>query len=86
MCQAAPLATLGKRIKELGGSVITYTGYLYEELLEMAKVEASIGNLLSVTDWLIDGPYIEELRSLELEYRGSSNQRIIILNEEKGLL
>ena len=76
-CQAEALADLGHLVKQAGGTVVTYTGYLYEDLLEMATDHPEIGELLSVSDWLIDGPYIESLRSLELLYRGSSNQRII---------
>ena len=80
-CQAAALAELGRMIRQSGGTVITYTGYIYEDLLEMAKKDPAISDLLSVTDWLIDGPYVEELRSLDLEYRGSSNQRILRFRE-----
>lgn len=76
--QAQALSELGQMVKSIGGTVISYTGYLYEDLLEMGKKNSAILSLLTVSDWLIDGPYIEELRSLELEYRGSSNQRILL--------
>ncbi|MDO4977677.1 MAG: anaerobic ribonucleoside-triphosphate reductase activating protein [Eubacteriales bacterium] len=76
--QPEALFELGQMVKSVGGTVITYTGYLYEDLLEMGKSNPAILSLLSVSDWLIDGPYVEELRSLELEYRGSSNQRILL--------
>ncbi len=80
-CQAGALAELGRMIRQSGGTVITYTGYIYEDLLEMAKEDPAVSDLLSVTDWLIDGPYVEELRSLDLEYRGSTNQRILRFRE-----
>ncbi len=76
-CQAEALVQLGRLVRQFGGTVITYTGYLYEDLLEMSKDHPEIGDLLSISDWLIDGPYVESLRSLELDFRGSSNQRII---------
>ena len=76
-CQAEALVALGRLVRQSGGTVITYTGYLYEDLLEMAKDHPEIGDLISISDWLIDGPYVESLRSLELDFRGSSNQRII---------
>ena len=79
-CQARPLAALGEMVKNHGGTVITYTGYLYEDLLRISSQDSAIADLLAVTDWLIDGPYIESLRSLELNYRGSSNQRILLLD------
>ena len=40
-----------------------------------------IKQILDLTDVLIDGPYIEDLRDVTLEMRGSSNQRIINLNK-----
>lgn len=79
-CQAKELAMLGKMVKESGGTVITYTGYIYEDLLKMAEQNPDIASLLETSDWLVDGPYIESLRSLELDFRGSSNQRILILH------
>jgi anaerobic ribonucleoside-triphosphate reductase activating protein len=37
--------------------------------------------ILEMADYLIDGPYIEDLRDITLEMRGSSNQRIIKLHD-----
>ena len=34
-----------------------------------------------MTNVLVDGPYVEELRDLTLEFRGSSNQRLITLDQ-----
>lgn len=73
--QAYPLALLAKMIHARGGSVITYTGYTFEELARESLEGAAM--LLEETDLLIDGPYIEELASLDLDYRGSSNQRLL---------
>ncbi len=76
-CQAKPLAELGKRIKDMGLGLITYTGYVYEYLLSHANEENGYMELLKVTDILIDGPFVLSKKSLELDFRGSSNQRII---------
>ena len=40
-----------------------------------------MAQILDMADYLIDGPYIEDLRDITLEMRGSSNQRIINLHE-----
>ena len=49
-------------------------GFTMEELLQGSREQRM---LLEKLDVLIDGPYIEEQRSLSLAYRGSRNQRII---------
>lgn len=81
-CQPAPLYALGCKIKSsgLGLNLMVYSGYTYAQLQAMAKESQDVANLLSITDILVDGPYIEALRNLELKYRGSSNQNVIILN------
>ena len=60
----------------LSRGVIVYTGFTYEELLQMPQAQ----ELLEQTDLLIDGPYIRELDD-GLSLRGSSNQRVIPLTE-----
>lgn len=49
--------------------------YVNEQLLKRAKTEPGTAALLAETDVLVDGPFILAERSLELEYRGSRNQR-----------
>ena len=46
-----------------------YTGYTWEEINDL--------DVLQYIDVLVDGKYIEELSNEELEWRGSSNQRVI---------
>ncbi|MBE6849910.1 MAG: anaerobic ribonucleoside-triphosphate reductase activating protein [Ruminococcus sp.] len=75
-CQAQTLAALGTQIRALGLNIITYTGYTFEELYAKRE-ENGIGALLAVTDYLVDGRYVEALKSYELAFRGSSNQRIL---------
>ena len=66
-----------KRVKDLGKSIWMYTGYRYEQVKDREEMK--------YIDVLVDGPYIENLRS-DLKYRGSSNQRLIDvkLSLEKG--
>lgn len=91
--QAPACAELARRLRERGLSVWTYSGYRYEDLAARAAIaELEGGNavaglssvdaagardLLTVTDVLVDGPFVQELRSYELPWRGSSNQRLI---------
>lgn len=63
--------------KSKGLDVILYTGFLFEEVLEMTKANQRLKDLLNNVDTLIDGPFILEQRHLSLKFRGSRNQRII---------
>ena len=73
--QAEALCALADGAKALGKNVMTYTGYVFEDLL--ARNDSWTDRLLDLTDTLVDGPYKEELRDLELQFRGSSNQRLL---------
>ncbi len=55
---AAPLATLGTILKQEGLSVATFTGFTLEFL--MTKKRVSWVDLLSITDFLFAGPYIQD--------------------------
>lgn len=73
-CQAETLAKLGADIKSLGLNIVTYTGYTFEELYS-GKDEWR--RLLEVTDILIDGKFVLELKDWQIKFRGSSNQRYL---------
>jgi len=75
--QAGEFAELGREAKKLGLDVVTYTGYVYENLQQLDI--ACSQDLLAITDILVDGPFILELKDLSLPFRGSSNQRLIDL-------
>jgi len=76
--QAGALARLGEKIHEGGLSIVTYTGYTYEEII--SKQRSSWLRLLSVTDLLVAGPYIPAL-SCTTPFIGSSNQSVIRLSD-----
>lgn len=62
---------LAKKIKEKSDKNIwLYTGFTIEE------IKMRCPEILRYVDWVVDGPYIEELRDIDLKFRGSSNQRI----------
>lgn len=67
---------LARAAQSLGLSVWCYTGFTFEDL--PPEVE-----LLKNIDVLIDGEFIESLRDLELQFRGSHNQRIIDLKKTR---
>ena len=73
--QPKPLTELAKKIHGLKYKDIwCYTGFTFEELL---KGNEDRIELLNNIDVLIDGKFVEELKNLELSFRGSENQRII---------
>lgn len=78
-CQAAALLPLAEAIKNRGLELAVYTGYTFEELLNLP--DPAVKQLLALTDTLIDGPYLEAERNLELNFRGSANQRILKARE-----
>ena len=84
-CQAEALCELARAIKALGLNIYIYSGYTIEQLLEKAVQNPFIKELLYTCDTLVDGPYIEQQRNLDLLFRGSENQRIIDLHTWPGL-
>lgn len=72
--QAAACASIAKGAHEAGLNVWCYTGYTFETLLDG---NGEWRQLLENIDILVDGPFLQELRTLNAAYRGSSNQRIL---------
>lgn len=70
----AELTKLLKRVREKyhEKTVWCYTGFEFEKLSDQTARE-----MLSLIDVLVDGKFVEELKSPDLIFRGSSNQRII---------
>lgn len=63
-----------------------YTGYVYEKDLlapDGRKRCDATDRLLACIDVLVDGSYIAPLRDISLDFRGSSNQRILHLSGRK---
>ena len=76
--QAEALLPLALLLKDAGYEVASYTGYLYEQLAAGTQAQRE---LLRHIDVLIDGPFILAQRSLELNFRGSRNQRVLNVPE-----
>ena len=69
---------IAKLVKEKYNlNIWIYTGYTFEEILEKSKNNKIYLDIFSLTDVLVDGPFVNNLRDLSLLYRGSTNQRII---------
>ena len=75
--QACELAAVAAAVKEKGLSVIVYSGYTFEELLALSGERKGYRSLLENTDILIDGRFDIQKKSMNLRFRGSSNQRAI---------
>lgn len=76
-CQPEPCAELARRARAHGLTVWAFSGYTYEQLTAKAADEPAVADLLSLLDVLVDGPFLLGERSLELDFRGSRNQRLI---------
>ena len=67
--------------------IMLYTGYTFEHIMNVFSgntgdmvlhgIIDSVIALLSRVDILVDGPFIQSQKSLELLYRGSINQRLL---------
>lgn len=79
--QVDAVTELAKRIKaETDKTIWCYTGFTIEEIRE----DPNLSKLLQYIDVLVDGPYVEALRNTDLPFRGSENQRIIHIKNEKS--
>ena len=68
-----------KRVKMVfpNKDIWIYTGYVWEDIIK----NDTLKEILKRTDVLVDGAYVDELRDISLPFRGSSNQRIIDVQE-----
>lgn len=64
---------LCSKLKVQGYNIWLYTGFTIEQI----QADESLSRIISVTDVIVDGKFDLELKDYKLEYRGSSNQRII---------
>ena len=80
-CNQRSLLPLLSKIKQLYPSknIWCYTGYLFDdELLSESRARCEVTDaVLKLIDVLVDGRFVEELKDISLAYKGSSNQRII---------
>lgn len=69
------ITALAREIKEVfpNKNIWLYTGFTYEEVKDLP--------IMKYIDVLVDGEYIQDKRDVSLEWRGSSNQRVINIPE-----
>ncbi len=66
-----------KHAKSINLNIWCYTGFTYEEVLEMGSNNKKYLEFLKYLDVLVDGKFLNEKKDLHLLFRGSSNQRLI---------
>lgn len=69
---------IGQLIEEISKkfpdkTIWCYTGYLFEQIKNLP--------FLKYIDVLIDGPFIESQKELKLKWKGSKNQRVIMVKD-----
>ena len=74
-----------RKVKEMfpQKTIWCYTGYTLEtDLLSESRARCECTDeMLSYIDVLVDGEFVQELKDIRLIFRGSSNQRVLRLQE-----
>lgn len=65
------------RLKKNRRNVWIYTGYTWEEIVSSPELFSAVKE----ADVVVDGKFIEDLRNIDLPFRGSENQRLINVYE-----
>lgn len=81
MMQVVSCTAIARQLKEKGINIWCYTGFIFEELLTRPECV----EFLQYIDVLIDGKFDSTLKSYELLFKGSANQRIIDVQESLQL-
>ena len=76
LAQSSACLEVAARLKEQGLNLWLYTGYLFEDVIA-GTLGSPARELVSLCDVVVDGSFVEGLRSYELVWKGSSNQRVI---------
>lgn len=74
---AAPAAALARAARDLGLSVMVFSGYTLEQLRPLP--DPAVAALIGLTDILVDGPYLRDQPDTARRWVGSTNQRIHFL-------
>ena len=77
LLQPAIALALARMARARGGNVLLYTGYTWEEII--ASPSETVRELLTHLELVVDGPFRQDEKEDGLVFRGSRNQRIIIV-------
>ncbi|GMA98284.1 anaerobic ribonucleoside-triphosphate reductase activating protein [Pelosinus sp. IPA-1] len=77
MMQPASCAAVAEQLKVRGVNIWCYTGFTFEELIK----KPDCLQFLQYIDVLIDGKFDLALKSYDLVFKGSANQRVIDVQE-----
>ncbi len=77
--QAEGLSLLATRVREIGLSVMTFSGFTLAEL--RAKSDRHVDRLIDASDLLVDGRFAPQLPDSTRRWIGSSNQVMHFLSE-----
>ncbi|MCR5271743.1 MAG: anaerobic ribonucleoside-triphosphate reductase activating protein [Lachnospiraceae bacterium] len=83
LLQAEAAGEIAKAAKAMGLDVWAYTGWTFDEVLSGKAGEKAI-EALEYIDVLVDGRFVESLKSSECIFRGSSNQRLVDVKKSIG--
>lgn len=79
--RAKEFAYMAKEFKKQGLNIWSYTGYTFEYIAENFNEKPEWREFMKYIDILVDGKFEEELKKEGLRFKGSSNQRIIDVQE-----
>lgn len=77
------LAHLARMARNAKPSLLVWlwTGRKMEDVLVEAKKNGDLALLLGRIDVVVDGPFVQDLKDISLQWRGSSNQRVLDMRE-----
>jgi anaerobic ribonucleoside-triphosphate reductase activating protein len=79
IAHAAGAAAVAQAMRERGLSVMVFSGYTLEEAQQLS--DPAVVELLTLTDILVDGPYLRDQPETRRRWIGSANQRIHFLSD-----
>ena len=75
--QPKQCAEIAKYARSKGLNTWSYTGFTWEELMDISQRKPEVMDFLKELDVLVDGRFVLEKKSFSCIFRGSTNQRVI---------